>query len=90
MWKVWSLGPYQVGGDADLRCSGNVPRKTNHNPRELKTTMQTLRETYLDLIYKGSRKRQDLLSKSGAWGPWERVEGERRGRERSGEKYIAQ
>ena len=26
----------------------------------------------------GSRKRQDLLSKLGAWGPWERVEGEGR------------
>ena len=24
----------------------------------------------------GSRKRQDLLSQLGAWGPWERVEGE--------------
>ena len=28
----------------------------------------------MDLIYMGSRKRQDLLSKFGAWGPWERVE----------------
>ena len=27
----------------------------------------------------GSRKRQDLLSKLGAWEPWERVEGEGRG-----------
>ena len=36
--------------------------------------MQTLRETYEDLIYMGSRKRQDLLSKLGAWEPWERVE----------------
>ena len=45
------------------------------------TTMSTLRETYIDPIYIGSRKRQDLLSKFGAWGPWERVEGERRGRE---------
>ena len=32
----------------------------------------------MDLIYMGTRKRQDLLSKLGAWGPWERVEGERR------------
>ena len=30
-------------------------------------------ETYVDLIYMGSRKRQDLLSKLGAWGSWERV-----------------
>ena len=30
----------------------------------------------MDLIYMGSRKRQDLLSKLGAWGPWERVKGE--------------
>ena len=37
-----------------------------------------LRETYMDLIYMGSRKRKDLLSKLGAWGPWERVEGEGR------------
>ena len=29
----------------------------------------------IDVIYMGSRKRQDLLSKLGAWGPWERVEG---------------
>ena len=34
------------------------------------------------LIYMESRKRQDLLSKLGAWGPWERVKGE--GREREG------
>ena len=51
--------------------------------------MRTPRETYIDLIYMGSRKRQDLLSKLEAWGPWERVEGEGRGREWSREKYIA-
>ena len=28
--------------------------------------MRTLRETYIDLIYMGSRRRQDLLSKLGA------------------------
>ena len=44
----------------------------------------------MDLIYTGSRKRQDLLSKLGIWGPWERAEGERRRREGNGEKYIAQ
>ena len=38
----------------------------------------------------GSRKRQDLLSKLGAWGPWERVEGEGRGREGSREKCRVQ
>ena len=44
----------------------------------------------MDLIYMGSRKRQDLLSRLGAWRPWERVEGEgRRGKGR-GKKYIAQ
>ena len=42
--------------------------------------MRTLRETYLDLIYIVSRKRQDLLSKLGAWGPWQRIEREGRGR----------
>ena len=44
--------------------------------------MRTLRETYMDLIYMGSRKRQDLLGKLGAWGPWERVE------ERGAEKNV--
>ena len=38
--------------------------------------MRILRETYMDLSYIESRKRQDLLSKLGAWEPWERVEGE--------------
>ena len=38
------------------------------------TTMKTLRETYIDLIYMENRKRQYLMSKLGAWGPWERVE----------------
>ena len=35
----------------------------------------------MDLIYMGRRKRQDLLSKLGAWGLWERVDGEGRGRQ---------
>lgn len=35
--------------------------------------MGTLKETYMDLIYTGSRKRQDLLIKSGAWGPWKKL-----------------
>ena len=47
--------------------------------------MRTLRETYMDLIYMETIKRKDLLSKLGARGPWERVEGEG-----SEEKYIAQ
>ena len=42
------------------------------------------------LMYMGSRKRQDLLNKLGAWGSWERVQGEERGREESREKCIAQ
>ena len=44
----------------------------------------------MDLIYMGSRKRQDLLSKLGAWGLCEKVEGVGRGKEGSGEKYVAQ
>ena len=51
--------------------------------------MRTLRETYMDLIYMGSRKRQDLLSKLGARAPWERGEGEGRVREGSREKCGA-
>ena len=52
--------------------------------------MRTLRETYIDLIYTGSRKRQDLLSKLGAWGPWETVEREGIDREGSREKCRTQ
>ena len=52
--------------------------------------MRTLRETYIDLIYMGIRKRQDLLSKLGTWEHWKRVEGEGRGREVSREKCRAQ
>ena len=51
--------------------------------------MKTLRETYIDLIYMGSRKRQDLLRKLEAWGSWERVEGEGRGKEGSREKIYS-
>ena len=49
--------------------------------------MRTLRETYMDLIYMRNRKRQDLLSKLGAQGPWERAEGEDKGR-RGAEKNV--
>ena len=52
--------------------------------------MRTLRETYMDLIYMGSGKRHDLLSKLGSWGSWERVEGEGIGRDASREKCITQ
>ena len=39
----------------------------------------------MDLNDMGHRKRQDLLSKLGAWGPWERmVGGEGRGRKGRG------
>ena len=67
-------------------------RKTAYKSQSQRTwiPMRTLRETYIDLIYMGNRKRQDLLSKLGAWGPWERVEEERRGREGSREKCKAQ
>ena len=34
------------------------------------------------------RKRQDLLSKLGAWGPWGRFEGERREAGRGAEKNV--
>ena len=40
----------------------------------------------MDLIYLGSRKRKDFLSKLEAWEPWERVEGEVKERERGAEK----
>ena len=52
--------------------------------------MRTPRETYMDLIYMGSRKRKDFMSKLGAWEPWERVEMEGRRREGNREKYITQ
>ena len=52
--------------------------------------MSTTRETYIDIIYMGSRKRQVLLSKLGEWGPWEKVEGEGRVREGNREKCRAQ
>ena len=48
-----------------------------------------LRETYMDLIYMGSRKRQHL-SKLRAWEPMEKVAGQGRGRERNREKFVAQ
>ena len=48
--------------------------------------MRTLRETYIDLIYMGSRKRQDLLSKLGARGLWVRAEERRGGARRKAEK----
>ena len=38
----------------------------------------------------GSIERQDFLSKLGAWGPWEMIKGEERGKEGSREKYRAQ
>ena len=56
-------------------------------PKNLET-MRTLRETYIDLIYMGSRKRQDLLSKLRAWGPWGRIERKRREATRGAEKYV--
>ena len=56
-----------------------------------KKNQPTIHKTYLDLMYMGSRKRQDLLSKLGAWGPQKRIEREGRGTvEGGGEKYIAQ
>ena len=41
----------------------------------------------MDLIYRGSIK--DVLNKLGAWEPWERVEGEGRGREDSRERKYS-
>ena len=40
-------------------------------------------------IYIGSRKRQELLSKLGAWRPWERIKKEGK-KEKGAEKCIAQ
>ena len=43
----------------------------------------------MDLIYIGSRKRLDILSKLGAWGPWERIESvEGEGRRRGAEEKV--
>ena len=47
-------------------------------------------ETYRDRIYLGSRNRHALLSKLGAWGLWERVEGEGKVREGIREKCRTQ
>ena len=44
----------------------------------------------MDLIYIGSRKIQDLLSKLGSWESWERIGVEEGEREWSGEKYTVQ
>ena len=44
---------------------------------------------FINLIYMGNSKIQDLLSKLGAWGPWERVEEKGRGREVIRDKCIA-
>ena len=52
--------------------------------------MKTLGETYIDLISTVSRKRQNLLSKSETWEPWESVKEEGKGREVSREKCRAQ
>ena len=56
-------------------------RKPAYKPQSQRTqtTLRTLRETYIDLSTweEESRKRQDLLSKLGAWGPWGRIEGGR-------------
>ena len=50
--------------------------------------MRTLREAYIDLIYMGSRKRKDLLSKLKAWGPWGRIEVMREEAGRGAEKNV--
>lgn len=50
--------------------------------------MRIVRETYIDLIYKGSRKSQDLLKKLGAWGVWGEVEGGREKAGRGAEKNV--
>ena len=50
--------------------------------------MRILTEIYIDLIYLGSRKRQDLLSKLGTCGPQERVEEGRGEAGKEGEKNV--
>ena len=47
---------------------------------------EDLKREISHLIYMGSRKMQDLLSKLGAWGPCKRVEEEENGRKGSREK----
>ena len=42
----------------------------------------------MDLIYMENRKRQDLLSKLGAWGPWGRIERWRGEKGRGAEKNV--
>ena len=61
-------------------------------PENLDNNEDTKRDLH-DLIHMGNRKRQDLLSKLGAWGPWGRFEGGRgetgRGEaERGAEKNV--
>ena len=63
------------------RLQFTIPENLDNN--------EDLREIYLDLICMGSRKTQDLLNKLGIWGPWVKVEGERRGRERSRKKMYS-
>ena len=59
-------------------------------PENLDNNEDPKRDTHGSNLHKGSRKRQDLLSKLGACGPWERIEWEGRGREESREKCRAQ
>lgn len=42
------------------------------------------------VLYRKEKKEKNLLSKLGGWESWVKVEGKKRGRERSGEKSIAQ
>ena len=52
--------------------------------------MRTLRDIYVDLIHMESSKRQDLLSKLGAWGPWKMTEWQGRSTEGERENRTAQ
>ena len=59
-----------------------------HNPENLDDKEDPERDAHRELIYMGSRKKQDLLSKLGAWGSLERVEREWGGREGNGENIY--
>ena len=78
MWYIYKMDYYTTEKNSlQFTIPGNLDN--SEDPKE----------TYMDLISMGSRKRQDLLSKLRAWGLWERIGRERRGRE-GGRKKITQ
>lgn len=61
---------------------------STESKRSQATYQYTENKNYL--IYMRSRRRQNILSKLGAWGRCERVKGEARRKDRRGEKFITQ